>query len=71
MLRIDRYIMQRFLIGIIPALLLLLALFSFMVLAEELEAQKQGQPGPISTFWNHVAMTSSREWNQHKLGVFS
>ena len=37
MLRIDRYIMQRFLAGIFPALLLLLALFSFIALAEELE----------------------------------
>ncbi len=37
MLRIDRYIMQQFLIGILPALLLLLTLFSFMALAEELE----------------------------------
>lgn len=37
MLRIDRYIMQRFVLGIIPALLLLLTLFSFMALAEELE----------------------------------
>jgi len=36
-LRIDRYIMQQFLIGILPALLLLLTLFSFMALAEELE----------------------------------
>lgn len=35
--RLDRYIMQRFLLGIFPALLLLLALFSFMALAEELE----------------------------------
>ena len=37
MLRIDRYIMQRFVLGIIPALLLLVTLFSFMALAEELE----------------------------------
>ena len=37
MRRIDRYIMQRFLLGILPAMLLLLALFSFMALAEELE----------------------------------
>ena len=37
MLRIDRYIMTQFVIGIIPALMLLLALFSFMALAEELE----------------------------------
>ncbi len=42
MLRVDRYIMQRFLIGIIPALLLLLALFSFMALAEELEDVGKG-----------------------------
>ncbi len=37
MLKLDRYIMQRFLLGILPVLLLLLALFSFMALAEELE----------------------------------
>lgn len=37
MLRIDRYLMQRFVLGIVPAMLLLLALFSFMALAEELE----------------------------------
>ena len=37
MRRIDRYIMQRFLLGIVPAMLLLLALFSFMALAEELD----------------------------------
>ena len=42
MLRIDRYIMQQFLAGIIPALLLLLALFSFMALAEELEDVGKG-----------------------------
>ncbi len=42
MLRIDRYIMQRFLAGIFPALLLLLALFSFMALAEELEDVGKG-----------------------------
>lgn len=35
--RLDRYIMTQFVAGIIPALLLLLALFSFMALAEELE----------------------------------
>jgi lipopolysaccharide export system permease protein len=34
--------MQRFLLGIIPALLLLLALFSFMTLAEELEDVGKG-----------------------------
>ena len=42
MLRIDRYIMQRFLAGILPAMLLLLALFSFMALAEELEDVGKG-----------------------------
>ncbi len=42
MLKIDRYIMQRFLAGIFPALLLLLALFSFMALAEELEDVGKG-----------------------------
>lgn len=40
--RLDRYIMQRFLLGIFPALLLLLALFSFMALAEELEDVGKG-----------------------------
>lgn len=42
MLRIDRYIMSQFVLGIIPALLLLLALFSFMSLAEELEDVGKG-----------------------------
>ena len=37
MLRIDRYIVQQFLTGMLPALFLLLALFSFLALAEELE----------------------------------
>jgi len=37
MLRIDRYIIQQFLTGMLPALFLLLALFSFLALAEELE----------------------------------
>lgn len=37
MRRIDRYIMQQFLTGLLPVMLLLLALFSFMELAEELE----------------------------------
>ena len=42
MLRIDSYIMQRFLAGVLPALLLLLTLFSFMSLAEELEDVGKG-----------------------------
>ena len=37
MRRIDLYIMQRFLAGLLPVILLLLALFSFLALAEELE----------------------------------
>jgi lipopolysaccharide export system permease protein len=41
-LRIDRYIMTQFVTGIIPVLLLLLALFSFMALAEELEEVGSG-----------------------------
>jgi len=41
-LRIDRYIMTQFVVGIIPVLLLLLALFSFMALAEELEDVGKG-----------------------------
>jgi lipopolysaccharide export system permease protein len=40
--RIDRYIMQQFLAGIVPVLLLLLTLFSFMTLAEELEDVGKG-----------------------------
>jgi len=37
MRKIDRYIMLRFLAGLLPVMLLLLALFSFLALAEELE----------------------------------
>ncbi len=42
MLKIDRYIMQRFLYGVLPVLLLLVALFSFIALAQELEAVGEG-----------------------------
>lgn len=42
MLKIDRYLMIRFLTGIFPVLLLLLALFSFMSLADELEEVGKG-----------------------------
>ena len=42
MLTIDRYIMQRFLAGIVPVLMLLVALFSFLALAEELEDVGRG-----------------------------
>ena len=39
---LDRYIMRNFLLGMFPVLLLLLVLFSFMALAEELEDVGQG-----------------------------
>jgi lipopolysaccharide export system permease protein len=42
MLIIDRYIMQRFMVGILPVLFLLLVLFSFLALAEELEDVGKG-----------------------------
>jgi len=41
-LKIDRYIMRQFLFGIFPVLFLLLALFSFMALAEQLENVGKG-----------------------------
>jgi len=41
-LRVDRYIMVQFVTGIIPVLFILLALFSFMTLAEELEVVGKG-----------------------------
>jgi lipopolysaccharide export system permease protein len=40
--RIDRYIVQEFLTGVLPALLLLLSLFSLLALTEELEDVGQG-----------------------------
>ncbi len=39
---LDRYIVRNFLLGMIPVLLLLLVLFSFMALAEEMEDVGQG-----------------------------
>ena len=39
---LDRYIMRNFLLGMVPVMLLLLVLFSFMALAEELEDVGQG-----------------------------
>lgn len=42
MRKIDRYIMQQFMAGLLPVLFLLLALFSFLALAEELEDVGQG-----------------------------
>ena len=51
MLRIDRYIMTQFVTGIIPALFLLLALFSFMTLAEELEDVGKGSFTLADALW--------------------
>jgi len=42
MLKIDRYIMQRFLVGVLPVLILLVALFSLLALTQELEAVGEG-----------------------------
>jgi len=39
---LDRYIARNFLLGMVPVLLLLLVLFSFMALAEELEDVGKG-----------------------------
>jgi len=50
-LRIDRYIMTQFVTGIIPALFLLLALFSFMTLAEELEDVGKGSYTLADALW--------------------
>jgi len=50
-LRIDRYIMTQFVTGIIPALFLLLALFSFMTLAEELEDIGKGSYTLADALW--------------------
>lgn len=51
MLKIDRYIMTQFVAGIIPALFLLLALFSFMALAEELEDVGKGSFTLADALW--------------------
>lgn len=42
MLLLDRYIVRQFLLGLLPVLLLLLVLFSFLALAEELEDVGKG-----------------------------
>ncbi len=59
MLRIDRYIMTQFVTGIIPALFLLLALFSFMTLAEELEDVGKGSFTLADALWV-VLLTSPK-----------
>ena len=60
MLKIDRYIMQSFLLGIFPALLLLVALFSFMALAEELENVGQGSYRLPDALWVIFLTTPKR-----------
>ena len=60
MLRIDRYIMTQFMIGIIPALLLLLALFSFMTLADELEDVGKGAYTLPDALWVVFLTTPKR-----------
>lgn len=42
MILLDRYIMRNYAVGMVPVLLLLLALFSFVALADELEQVGQG-----------------------------
>lgn len=60
MLKVDRYIMQSFLLGIFPALLLLLALFSFMALAEELESIGEGSYTLPDALWVVFLTTPKR-----------
>jgi lipopolysaccharide export system permease protein len=47
---LDRYIAANYLIGMLPVMLLLLALFSFLSLAEELEAVGQGSFRQVDAF---------------------
>jgi lipopolysaccharide export system permease protein len=48
--RIDRYIMLNYAMGIVPVMLLLLSLFSFLALAEELEEVGQGSFTLVDAF---------------------
>ena len=50
MIILDRYIMSQFLKGMLPVLLLLLALFSLLTLAEELEDVGQGTFTQLDAF---------------------
>lgn len=56
---IDRYIVARFLVGTVPVLLLLLILFSFLALADELENVGQGAYTAFDAF-RVVAWTAPR-----------
>jgi lipopolysaccharide export system permease protein len=60
MLRIDRYLSQRFLAGLALTLLLLLALFSLIALAEELEDVGQGSFTLPDALWVMVLTTPKR-----------
>jgi lipopolysaccharide export system permease protein len=50
MMIIDRYIMTRHALGMVPVLLLLLALFSFVALAEEMEQVGNGSFSQLDAF---------------------
>ena len=50
MMIIDRYIMTRHALGMAPVLLLLLALFSFVALAEEMEQVGNGSFDQLDAF---------------------
>lgn len=50
MIILDRYIMGHFVKGVLPVLLLLLALFSFLTLAEELEDVGKGNFTQLDAF---------------------
>lgn len=56
---LDRYIARQFLLGMVPVVLLLLILFSFMALAEELEDVGQGSFTTFDAF-RVVVYTSPR-----------
>ena len=60
MLKIDRYLSQRFLAGLVLALLLLLALFNLIALAEELEDVGQGTFTLPDALWVMVLTTPKR-----------
>lgn len=59
MRKFDRYLIRRFLLGMLPVLLLLLILFSLVTLAEELEDAGQGQYTVFDAFLV-VAYTAPR-----------
>ena len=58
---LDRYIAFNYLVGMLPVMLLLLALFSFLALAEELEQVGEGAFRQVDAFMV-VLYTSPRGW---------